>query len=276
MRLVKIAMSMAMVLGLTLAPVEAAPKGSKGPSSTKASSAKAPKVTKTTTAPKATKAPKVTTTKITGAPTAKAPKASKAPAKVDTKLAKSAVKSAKKAGTTTTSTVAAATTTSSSTTTTDTTTPVTDADATATATTIDFTEGKVAEKLAKNSNLRTKLETRLQAAGYEGTVYQAAYGFKNQGQFIAAANVAQNTGVSFEQLKLQMTGLSIDAEGVVLKANLAPDGTITTVDPAEVTNPAPTKSLGQALQTVKSGVDVTAAVQTATQQADAEIAATER
>jgi hypothetical protein len=48
------------------------------------------------------------------------------------------------------------------------------------------------------------------------------------------------------------------------------------VDPADVTNPAPTSSLGQALKTVRSDVDTTAAVQTATKQADAEIAATSR
>ena len=45
-----------------------------------------------------------------------------------------------------------------------------------------------------------------------------------------------------------MTGLSVDANGVVLKANLGTDGTITMVDPLVVTNPAPTKSLGQAHQ----------------------------
>ena len=39
---------------------------------------------------------------------------------------------------------------------------------TTTVTTVDFTQGTVAEKLAKNTNLRTKLETRLQAAGYDG------------------------------------------------------------------------------------------------------------
>ena len=130
------------------------------------------------------------------------------------------------------------------------------------------------ERLAKNTNLKTKLESRLLAAGYEGTVYQAAYGFKDQGQFIAATNVSRNTGVSFEQLKLQMTGLSVDADGVVFKANVGADGTITLVDPADVTKAAPTRSLGQAIKAVNSTVDATAAAQTATTQADAEIAVT--
>ena len=267
MRLVKIATGMAVVLGLTLAPLDAAPKG---PSST-ASSTKAPKVAKTTTAPKApkatapttVKAPKLTTAKVTSAPKTKAPKTT---TKVDAKLAKAETKAARKSGTD-------ATTSTSTTGTSETTTPGTTT-TTTTPTTVDFTKGAVAEKLAKNTNLRTKLESRLQAAGYDGTVYQAAYGFKNQGQFVAATNVSRNTGASFEQLKLQMTGLSVDADGVVLRANLGTDGKITMVDPADVTNPAPTKSLGQAIKTVKSSVDATAAAQTATTQADAEIAAT--
>jgi hypothetical protein len=248
MRFVKIATGMAMVLGLALAPLDAAAqKGPKGPTSAKSPSTKAPKIAKTSTAPKA---PKSTVSKPTKAPKVTTAKGASAPAK--------------KAGTTTTP---SSTTGSTATTT-------TTGDATATPTTIDFTKGTVAERLAKNTNLRTKLESRLQAAGYEGTVYQAAYGFKNQGQFVAATNVSRNTGTSFEQLKLQMTGLSIDAEGVVLKANLGTDGTITMVDPADVTNPAPTKSLGQAIKTVNSSVDPVAAAQTATKQADAEIAAT--
>ena len=260
MRLVKTATGVAMALSLTIAPLDAAPKGSTGPS-VKAST-KAPRNIKTTTAP-TTKAPKVTTAKVTSAPKAKAPKTT---TKADTKLAKAEAKSARKAGTTATSTTTSSSTTNSETTTV--------GSATTTPTTVDFTQGAVAEKLAKNTNLRTKLESRLLAAGYEGTVYQAAYGFRNQGQFVAATNVARNTGTSFEQLKLQMTGLTVDANGVVLKANVGTDGTITMVDPADVTKAAPTKSLGQALKTVNSSVDATAAAQTATTQADAEIAAT--
>jgi hypothetical protein len=107
--------------------------------------------------------------------------------------------------------------------------------------------------------------------GYEGTVYQASYGFKNLGQFVAATNVSQNLGIPFEQLKLQMTGLSVAPDGTVLKANLAPDGSVVMVDPALATNPAPTKSLGQSIQSAKSEVNATDAARTATTQADAEI-----
>ena len=71
-----------------------------------------------------------------------------------------------------------------------------------------------------------------------------------------------------------MTGLSVAADGTVLKASVGTDGKITMVDPADVTTAASTKSLGQSIQTVKSNVDATAAVQTATTQADAEIEST--
>ena len=48
--------------------------------------------------------------------------------------------------------------------------------------------------------------------GYTGDVFEAAYGFKNLGQFNAAVNNAQNHGLSFEQLKTLMTGVSVDAD----------------------------------------------------------------
>jgi hypothetical protein len=115
---------------------------------------------------------------------------------------------------------------------------------------IDFTSGKVGERLSKNIALRSKLETQLKALGYQGTVYQAGYGFKNPGQFVAAVNNAQNHGLTFDQLKLQMTGMSVDSKGVVLRANLNPDGTITMVPWDQATNPAPTQSLGQAKKSV--------------------------
>jgi hypothetical protein len=138
---------------------------------------------------------------------------------------------------------------------------------------IDFTTTPVGQRLSKNSALRSKLETRLEALGYSGTVYQAAYGFKNQGQLVAAINVSQNLDVPFEQLKLQMTGYSVSKDGTVLRANLNPDGTISMVDPSLATDPAPTKSLGQSIQTFKTDVDADAAATTATTQANREIAA---
>ena len=41
-------------------------------------------------------------------------------------------------------------------------------------------------------DIATELTTRLEAEGYTGSVYQAAYGFKNLGQFVAATNVSKN------------------------------------------------------------------------------------
>ena len=108
-------------------------------------------------------------------------------------------------------------------------------------------------KLATNSAMRSKIEARLDALGYPGTVYEAAYGFRNFGQFNAATNVSQNLGLSFEQLKLQMTGVSVLPNGTILRANVAPDGTIILVDPAFALNPPPTRSLGQSIQIVKAG-----------------------
>jgi hypothetical protein len=110
--------------------------------------------------------------------------------------------------------------------------------------------------------------------GYTGTAYQAAYGFKNLGQFVAATNVSRNLGVSFEQLKVLMTGLSVQPDGTVLRASLGTDGKVTMVDPANVTKAAPTSSLGQAIQTVKSTVDAAAAERTATTQAGVDIQST--
>jgi hypothetical protein len=51
-----------------------------------------------------------------------------------------------------------------------------------------------------------------------------------------------------------MTGVPVDAAGVVLYANRNPDGTVTMVPLAELTNPAPTTSLGQAKKTIATSV----------------------
>lgn len=60
---------------------------------------------------------------------------------------------------------------------------------------------KVQEKLQRNTNLASKLESRLPA----GTdLMKAALGFKNLGQFVAAVNVSNNLGISFTKLKTLM------------------------------------------------------------------------
>jgi hypothetical protein len=242
MRFVRITVGTAMVLCLALAPIDAASKG-KGPAPTKVSSSKAPTAPKSTPSPKTTKttakvtkAPKVTTTaKASGSPKTKTPKTTTTS---ETKLAKAETRSAKKSG-------------STSTTTSLTTTPTT-------TTAIDFTKGKVGERLTKNPKLAEKLGNQLTALGYKGDVLEAAYGFKNLGQFIATVNNAQNHNLSFEQLKTLMTGVSVDPDGVVLYANRNPDGTVTMVPLEKVTDPAPTKSLGQAKKTIPTSDTTTA------------------
>jgi len=141
---------------------------------------------------------------------------------------------------------------------------------------INFSSTPLGLKLTKNTALQSKLTTNLTALGYKGTVFEAAYGFKNLGQFVAATNVSQNLGIPFDKLKVQMTGLSVDANGTVMKANVNGDGTITMVDPAQVTNAAPTRSLGQSIQTLKPTADATTAASTANKQADSEIARTSK
>jgi hypothetical protein len=253
MRLVTIS-GTALILSLALNPAYAGQKGKGGGPKTTTTKAHGPSV-KTTPTTKA-QGPAAKPVKVAKAD-AKIARADAKVARADAKAARAEAKAAKKSGTADTTT----------------TTNVTTADAT----TIDFAAAPNGQKLTKNSALRSKLETRLAALGYTGTVYEAAYGFKNLGQFVAATNVAQNHTLSFEQLKLQMTGLSVmtdpaTGEVTVMRANLnTADGTVTLVPVEEATNPAPTKSLGQSIQTLSSGVDATLAANTATTQANSEI-----
>jgi hypothetical protein len=231
MRIAGITVGTALVVCLMHPSLDAAPKG-KGPAApVQVTSAKAPK-----TAVKPAKAPKVTTN--TRADNAK----TRAPKPTTTKLETSAAKQSGTRSTVTSSTAPTTTTT----------------------TEIDFTEGKVGERLARNTKLAEKLANQLSGLGYTGDVYQAGYGFKNLGQFVAAVNNAQNHDLSFEQLKTLMTGVSVDAEGVVRYANRNPDGTVTMVPLEQLTDPAPTKSLGQAKRIVEDTVDESTTTTTAT------------
>jgi hypothetical protein len=66
----------------------------------------------------------------------------------------------------------------------------------------------VQQKLQKNTNLASKLQSRLPA----GTdLMKASAGFKNLGQFVAAVNVSNNLGIPFRQLKTKMVddGMSL-------------------------------------------------------------------
>jgi hypothetical protein len=63
-------------------------------------------------------------------------------------------------------------------------------------------------KLQKNTNLASKLQSRL-PAGTDLTL--AASGFRNLGQFVAAVNVSNNLGIRFADLKTRMVdqGMSL-------------------------------------------------------------------
>ena len=177
---------------------------------------------------------KSTTTK---APTTKGPntksaqtKADKHLAKADTKAVKADAKSAKGGATSTTSGKPTA------------------------STRIDYTATSLGQKLQKNSVQRSKIEAKLKAAGYNGTIYEAAYGFKNLGQLNAATNQVQNQGMSFELLKVLMTGKYVDPKTHVLyQAQRMPDGTVKLVSPNRATNPVSPLSLGQSKQAIAGG-----------------------
>lgn len=275
MRLATTSTGIVLLLTLTFAPVDAGQKahsGSHGPKAT-TTHGPSPKVTHAPATTPHGPAAKATSVKPVKGPSAKPVKGPSAKAVTSIRLAKVDAKSAKVNVKSTKVNAKSATTTTASSTSKKTTTSTTTATSGGTtgATTIDFTSGKAGSKLSKNSALRSKIESRLAALGYDGTAYQAAYGFKNLGQFVAATNVSKNLGIPFEQLKIQMTGLSVAPDGTVLQASVGTDGKITMLDPAKVTEPASTKTLGQSIQTVKSNVDAIGEAQTATMQADAEI-----
>jgi hypothetical protein len=218
---------------------------SKGPSvkGASASGSKSVKPAKTTTQTQVAKGGGQT--KISGANADKSVKAQGVQAKADAKATKAEARTAKSGSSTTTTTS-----------TTDGTRSLTSPSGTSTTTTpaIDFTATKVGEKLQKNSTLRSKIETKLQAAGYTGTAYEAAYGFKNVGQLNAATNQVQNQGVSFDVLKVLMTGTYVDpVTHNVYRTQKFPDGTVKLVNPELATNRASTLSLGQAKQSIAGG-----------------------
>ena len=68
----------------------------------------------------------------------------------------------------------------------------------------------VPEKIAANPALVAHLQPLLPSGM---TLANAATGFKNQGQFIAALHVSQNLNIPFAQLKAEMTGTDHDSLG---------------------------------------------------------------
>jgi hypothetical protein len=77
----------------------------------------------------------------------------------------------------------------------------------------------VSEKLTDNTKLANKLQSLLPT----GTNLQnAAQGFKNLGQFVAAVHVSHNLGIPFDQLKAKMIGPPKESLGKAIQA-LKPD-----------------------------------------------------
>jgi hypothetical protein len=99
----------------------------------------------------------------------------------------------------------------------------------------------VQQKLQQNTQLASKLQSRLPAGTNLTT---AASGFRNLGQFVAAVNVSKNLGIPFPQLKTQMVSNGL--------------------------------SLGQAIQKLRPSADSQTAVTTAEHEADTTIRSTQQ
>jgi hypothetical protein len=111
---------------------------------------------------------------------------------------------------------------------------------TTTVTTTTGTLTPVQMKLQRNTNLASKLQSRLPL----GTDLMAASeGFRNLGQFVAAVNVSNNLGLDFAKLKTAMVNDRM--------------------------------SLGQAIQSQRTSVDATAEATRAQRQADSLIRSTD-
>ena len=76
-----------------------------------------------------------------------------------------------------------------------------------------------AGRITNNAALSSRVQTLLPNGE---TVSNAATGFENQGQFIAAAHAAHNLNIPFDQLKAQMTGTSQSSLGKAIQ-KLRPD-----------------------------------------------------
>ena len=88
----------------------------------------------------------------------------------------------------------------------------------------------VAQKLSTKTNLLNRVQRSLPP---NTDLNAATAGFRNFGQFIAAVNVSNNLGINFSDLKAAMTGTTL----------------------AGIPTGQPTRSLGQAIQQLRPGVD---------------------
>ena len=74
----------------------------------------------------------------------------------------------------------------------------------------------VATKIEANPTLAAKVQTLLPK---DVSMNDAAAGFKNEGQFIAALHVSKNLNIPFDQLKAKMTGSESMSLGAAIKAS---------------------------------------------------------
>jgi hypothetical protein len=80
--------------------------------------------------------------------------------------------------------------------------------------------------LSPNVPRNPKLQAKLQAMLPSGvTLDEAAKGFKNQGQFIAALHVSQNLGIPFADLKTRMVDQHLSLGQAIQSARPATDAT---------------------------------------------------
>lgn len=76
-------------------------------------------------------------------------------------------------------------------------------------------ESSVSDRLEDNTKLAGKLQSLLPA----GTnLQQAAQGYKNLGQFVAAVHVSHNLGIPFDQLRAKMIGPPRETLGAAIHA----------------------------------------------------------
>ena len=88
----------------------------------------------------------------------------------------------------------------------------------------------VQQKLQRNTNLASKLQSRLPAGTNLTT---AAAGFRNLGQFVAAVNVSNNLGIPFADLKTRMVDRHMSLGQAIQDARPATSGTTVVARHAE-------------------------------------------
>ena len=107
----------------------------------------------------------------------------------------------------------------------------------------------VGDQLSRNTNLSSSLQALFPA----GTDLQKeAAGFRNLGQFVAAAHVAHNLNIPFDQLKAKMTGTGAVSLGKAI-TELKPDANAKAeTDKAEKEASADVKASTKAKTTAKA------------------------